>query len=315
MPSAVNSDAIAVARAAAQWLALVESGAATADDHIRLQHWRSSNVHHEQTWQRAQQLRQRFSGLPTELAMAALDRPDLARRTAIKRALGIAALVPATWLLSRQVPLDVWTADLHTAIGEQKTVRLADGSLLQLNTDSAVNVDLGKRAVTVLRGEIALKVPGGAPITLHLPVGRVTLSGSEVCVRLNEQSCQVAVLSGIAQLQPLSGAELFLREGQQASLKAHGASPISTFDASRPSWREGVLLAENQALGDFLRELSRFRPGLLRWEPELENLRVTGSFRLDNTDNVLHLLAATLPVEVQARTRFWVTLVPRKNFA
>ncbi len=315
MPSAANSEAIAVARAAAQWLALVESGAATADDHIRLQHWRSSSVHHEQTWQRAQQLRQRFAGLPTELAMAALDRPDLARRAAIKRALGIAALVPATWLLSRQLPLDVWTADLHTAIGEQKTVHLADGSLLQLNTHSAVNVDLGKLAVTVLRGEIALKVPGGAPITLHLPVGRVLLSRSEVCVRLNEQSCQVSVLSGVVQLQALSGAELLLREGQQVSLTATGAGPVSTFDASRPSWREGVLLAENQPLGDFLRELRRFRPGLLRWEPELEQLRVTGSFRLDNTDNVLQLLAATLPVEVQARTRYWVTLVPRKNMA
>lgn len=315
MPSAANSDAVAVARAAAQWLALVESGAATADDHIRLQHWRSSSAHHEQTWQRAQQLRQRFAGLPTELAMAALDRPDLARRAAIKRALGIAALVPATWLLSRQLPLDVWTADLHTAIGEQKTVRLADGSLLQLNTDSAVNVDLGKRAVTVLRGEIALKVPGATPLTLHLPVGRVLLSRSEVCVRLNEQSCQVSVLSGVVQLQALSGAELLLREGQQVSLTATGAGPVSSFDASRPSWRDGVLLAENQPLGDFLRELRRFRPGLLRWEPELEQLRVTGSFRLDNTDNVLQLLAATLPVEVQARTRYWVTLVPRKNMA
>ncbi|MEK1943661.1 MAG: FecR domain-containing protein [Pseudomonas sp.] len=315
MPSAANSDAVAVARAAAQWLALVESGAATADDHIRLQHWRSSSAHHEQTWQRAQQLRQRFAGLPTELAMAALDRPDLARRAAIKRALGIAALVPATWLLSRQLPLDVWTADLHTAIGEQKTVRLADGSLLQLNTDSAVNVDLGKRAVTVLRGEIALKVPGATPLTLHLPVGRVLLSRSEVCVRLNEQSCQVSVLSGVVQLQALAGAELLLREGQQVSLTATGAGPVSSFDASRPSWRDGVLLAENQPLGDFLRELRRFRPGLLRWEPELEQLRVTGSFRLDNTDNVLQLLAATLPVEVQARTRYWVTLVPRKNMA
>ncbi|MCF5387007.1 sugar ABC transporter substrate-binding protein, partial [Pseudomonas syringae] len=56
-------------------------------------------------------------------------------------------------------------------------------------------------------------------------------------------------------------------------------------------------------------------PGLLRWEPALENLRVTGSFRLDNTDRVLSLLAASLPVDVQMRTRYWVTLVPRKNIS
>jgi transmembrane sensor len=80
-----------------------------------------------------------------------------------------------------------------------------------------------------------------------------------------------------------------------------------------PGWREGVLMAKNQPLGDFLRELSAYRPGVLRWEPELEALRVTGSFRLDDTDRVLALLAASLPLDVHSRTRYWVTLLPRKN--
>jgi transmembrane sensor len=134
-------------------------------------------------------------------------------------------------------------------------------------------------------------------------------------VRRNAGDCQVSVVRGAALLQPLVGADLLLRDGQQIRLSASGAGSVSAFEASLPGWRQGVLLAENQPLGDFLRELSRFRPGLLRWEPALENLRVTGSFRVDNTDNVLQLLAASLPVTVLARTRYWVTLVPRKNMA
>jgi transmembrane sensor len=47
----------------------------------------------------------------------------------------------------------------------------------------------------------------------------------------------------------------------------------------------------------------------------LEALRVTGSFRVEDTDRVLALLAASLPLEVQSRTRFWVTLLPRKKVA
>jgi transmembrane sensor len=54
--------------------------------------------------------------------------------------------------------------------------------------------------------------------------------------------------------------------------------------------------------------LERYRPGVLRWDPSLETLRVTGSFRLDDTDRILNLLAQTLGLEVQARTRYWVTL-------
>jgi len=75
------------------------------------------------------------------------------------------------------------------------------------------------------------------------------------------------------------------------------------------------LSVNNQPLGQFLRELSRYRPGWLRWDPALESLRVTGTFRLDDTDRVLALLAASLPVAVQARSRYWITLVAQQKTA
>ena len=121
------------------------------------------------------------------------------------------------------------------------------------------------------------------------------------------------MFNGAAQLRPLQGAELTLRAGQQINLQASGAGAVQAFDVLQPGWREGVLMANNQPLGDFLRELDTYRPGVLRWEPELETLRVTGSFRLDDTDRILALLSASLPLEVQMRTRYWVTLLPRKK--
>ena len=315
MRVAPSDEAREVARAAAQWLALLESGEATADDHVRLQNWRGSDSRHESAWQKIQSLRRRFSGLPSALAMATLDRPDPARRAALKRALGMAALVPAAWLISRQLPLDVWRADLQTGTGEHKRLPLADGSTLQLNTASAVNIDLAARQLTLVRGEMALNVPGQSTLMINAPYGRISVSHSEVCVRLYERECNVSVVSGSVQLQPLHGPALTLNQGQQVSLQASGAGPVAAFDALMPGWREGVLMAQNQPLGDFLRELSRYRSGLLRWDPALERLRITGSFRLDDTDQVLALLVASLPIEVHTRTRFWVSLVPRKNLA
>lgn len=312
MRVAPSDEAREVARAAAQWLALIESGEAGADDHAQLQVWRNSDSRHEHAWQKIQRLRERFSALPSALAMATLDRPDPARRAALKRALGIAALVPAAWLISRQLPLDVWRADLQTGTGERKKLPLADGSSLQLNTDSAVNMDLAAGQLTLVRGEMALDVPGNSALIINVPYGRIIVSHSEICVRLNERDCNVSVVRGSVQLQPSSGLALILNQGQQIRLQASGAGAVRAFDNSMPSWRDGVLMAQNQPLGDFLRELSRYRPGVLRWDPELEALRITGSFRLDNTDQVLSLLAASLPIDVQKRTRFWVSLVPRK---
>lgn len=307
------SDARQAVRAAAQWLALLESGGANEQDQANLQRWRDTCVSHEQAWQKAQALRQRFADLPSGLALSSLDRPDPGRRKVLKRALGAVAFVPAAWLISRQLPLDVWRADLHTATGERRNVQLADGSALQLNTASAVDVDLQARRVKLIEGELSLKVPGTAPLTIQTRFGNVIVSQAEVCVRQEARGCRVSVFNGAVQLQPVQGPALTLRGGEQVSLQVAGAGAITPFDALAPGWREGVLMAKNQPLGDFLRELGTYRPGVLRWEPELETLRVTGSFRLDDTDRVLALLAASLPLEVHSRTRYWVTLVPRKN--
>ena len=312
----MNSQAVdprQAVRAAAQWLALLESGGANEQDRANLQRWRDAHSTHEHAWQKAQALRQRFADLPPALAMSSLDRPDPGRRVVLKRALGAVALVPAAWLISRQLPLDVWRADLHTATGERRKVQLADGSSLQLNTASAVDVDVQARRVKLIEGEMSLKVPGSVPMTIQTRFGSVIVSQGEVCVRQDVLGCRVSVFDGSVQLQPLQGPVLVLRVGQQVSLQAAGAGAIAPFDALAPGWREGVLMANNQPLGDFLRELGLYRPGILRWEPELEKLRVTGSFLLDDTDRVLALLAASLPLEVHSRTRYWVTLLPRKN--
>lgn len=312
MRQAPSPEAREVARAAARWLAMMESGGDDFDC-AALKRWRDSSAHHEAAWQKAQRLRQRFAGVPTSLGMATLDRPALPRRAVLKRALGVAALVPTAWWLGRELPLEVWRADLHTATGEQRRWSLADGSALQLNTDSALDLDLKARRLVLVQGEMALNVQGPAPLAIQAPFGLISVSHSEVCVRLNERSCRVSVLSGSVQLQPLRGPMLTLKEGEQVNLLVSGAGPVGAFDVAQLGWRDGVLVAQNQPLGDFLRELGRYRPGLLRWDPALESLRVTGSFRLENTDRILALLSASLPLHVQTRTRYWVTLTLRKN--
>lgn len=308
----MSSTAPDLARAAAQWLALLESGTATERDHAGLQQWRDSHPQHEQIWQKAQLLRQRFTDLPPALAMASLDRPQPGRRAVLKRALGVAALVPAAWLLSRQLPIDAWRADLHTATGERKRVTLADGSSLQLNTASAVDVDAARRRVTLVEGEMALTVPGAGALTVQTRYGQVIVSQAEVCVRQLSSGCLVSVLKGVVQVQDLRGQMATLQGGQQARLQASGMGAAVGFDALQLGWRDGVLTAQNQLLGDFLRELERYRPGVMRWDSSLETLRVTGSFQLADTDRILALLASTMALEVQFRTRYWVTLVPRK---
>ncbi|MFC6299666.1 DUF4880 domain-containing protein [Pseudomonas sp. CCM 7893] len=310
-----STQAREVARAAAQWLALLESGNASERDHAGLQHWRDSHSSHEQAWQKAQLLRQRFAELPQALAMASLDRPQPGRRAVLKRALGVAAVVPAAWLLSRQLPIDAWRADLHTATGERKRVQLAEGALLQLNTASAVDVDWAQRRLTLVEGELALKVPGDATLMVQTRYGQVSVGEADVGVRQLSSGCRVSVYKGAVRVRDLRGQDSIVQAGQQAHLLTTGLGVMTLFDTQQLGWQDGVLTAQDQPLGDFLRELERYRPGVLRWDPALEPLRVTGSFRLEDTDRILALLASTLPLQVQSRTRYWVTLMPSKKLA
>ncbi|MDR6714927.1 transmembrane sensor [Pseudomonas hunanensis] len=315
MSAQIDAQARQLAREAAQWLALQDAGELDAERAAALTSWRARSSAHEALWQKAEALRQRFSAIPAPLAVACLDRPDPQRRKLLGQALALGALAPLAWVGYQQLPIQRWSADLATATGERRTVQLADGSRLQLNTASAVDLAEadGRQQVQLLRGEIAVDSSG--PLQVNVPQGRVLALGASFCVRLQAQGCVVSVTAGEVSLQPVHGAHLRLQAGQRVMLSGAGAGALHAFDAQQPGWRQGLLIVDNQPLGDFLRELDRYRPGLLRWDPMLERLAVTGTFQLDDSDRILALLAASLPVEVHYRTRYWVTLAPRKKLA
>lgn len=313
MSAQPSAQARQVAREAAHWLTLLESGGAREADHAELQRWRARSSDHEQAWQKAQALRQRFAQLPGALALASLDRPDLGRRTTLKRMLVLGALAPAGWLAWRQMPIANWSADLRTATGERRSLELPDGTRLQLNTASAVNLDFtdGRHQLALVEGEIALD--GASELQVQTRDGRLQASGARFCVRQFDHGCLVSVARGTVRLEPVQGMPVTLQAGQRAGLGASAVGRVEAFDTRQPDWQQGVLIVENRGLGAVLRELDRYRPGVLRWAPALETLAVTGTFRLEDTDKALALLAASLPIEVHYRTRYWVSLMPRQS--
>jgi transmembrane sensor len=96
----------------------------------------------------------------------------------------------------------------------------------------------------------------------------------------------------------------------QATATVDSVSAASARDALADGWTEGVLYAEKMPLGAFCAELARYRPGLLRCAPEVAALPVSGAFQLADTDATLAALAASLPVRIELRTRWWVTIGP-----
>lgn len=304
----------AVALQAAQWFVLLQSGEATAANRTQWTRWRAADPAHEAAWQRAEQVSGKFGRLPGALSMPVLGRAVRSdRRTAVKALAVLLTAAPAGWLAWRASPTREWLADHRTATGERRELRLADGTRLQLNTASAVNLDFtdGRHQLALVDGEIALD--GASELQVQTRDGRLQASGARFCVRQFDHGCLVSVARGTVRLEPVQGMPVTLQAGQRAGLGASAVGRVEAFDTRQPDWQQGVLIVENRGLGAVLRELDRYRPGVLRWDPALETLAVTGTFRLEDTDKALALLAASLPIELHYRTRYWVSLVPRQS--
>ncbi len=62
--------------------------------------------------------------------------------------------------------------------------------------------------------------------------------------------------------------------------------------------------------GEVIATLSRYRNGVLRCDPAVAGLRLSGTFPLKNTDAILNVIAQTLPVKIQSITRYWINISP-----
>ena len=123
------------------------------------------------------------------------------------------------------------------------------------------------------------------------------------------------VFEGVVKAEPARapGASKVVHAGERMRFSATQIMPIEPASADTAAWTQGMLVASNMRLGDFLSELGRYRDGYLRCDPSIADFRLSGTYPLSDTDRVLNTLASTLSVEVEYITRYWVTVKPARS--
>jgi len=79
-------------------------------------------------------------------------------------------------------------------------------------------------------------------------------------------------------------------------------------DASVGAWQQGSIIAIDRPLGELLADISRYRRGVLRCDPRIAQLKVSGAFPIDNTDMALAALESGLSLRVTRYSRYWVNV-------
>lgn len=304
--------------AAAHWYVALRD--ADADDPARAawRRWLDADARHRQAWARMLALQERLGSVPGDLLLPTLRG---ARQQQRRRLLALALLAGggASFGWYAAPPWRVLSAGLRTATGERRTVTLPDGGTLYLNTASAVDIDYGpeRRVLRLHQGEVLVQTApdpaGQRPFEVWTVDGSARALGTRYAVRRELAGTRVAVFQDAVLLRPADPAapSLRLAAGQQSLLTARAAAPPEPVIAGQADWVEGRLVAIDQPLGDFIAELARYRQGSLSCDPAVAHLRLSGAFRLADTDAALENVAASLPVALRYRTRYWVRVVPR----
>ena len=287
--------------AAIAWQLTLDSS--TALEREEFAKWHAAHEEHARAWRQLGMLDQRFSVAKGPARNALLQSREGIRRRVRKLGSGLASVVMVVGLglfvSERYLPLDYWLADQRTATGEQRTLRLSDGTLLNLNTHSAVDVrfDDKRRLIVLQEGEILVETGHGdaRPFIVETREGSMRALGTRFLVKREDDGTRLSVLqSAVAAHAQANPQEQILREGQQVLL--------------RSDWTRGMLVVDNARLGDLVHELGRYRRGHLGVAPEVADLRITGSFPLHDTDKALSALLPTLPVQIERHTPYWVTV-------
>ena len=335
---------------AVYWLAREDEGRLSPDDRAALQDWLDADPAHQAIYDRAREAvgaPGRYSAHPEMMALrhvALSARREgvapgwrlaaAAALTVIACTAGWAAFGPDTGpSISRfGETVGALAPNLHpnsavyrTAVGQRSSVRLPDGSIATLNTDSLLRVAYtgGERGVRLLRGQALFEVAHNKrrPFQVYAGDRRITAVGTVFDVRLDREKVKVALVEGVVRVTRLPGdparresdapvQQVVMSAGEV--LEATPVSPVTVAAAGAvqaTSWRAGVVVFEAAPLSDAVAEVNRYtRSPLTIADPSIAGYRVTGVFKTGDPDRFAHSVAEVLPVEIETSSDGGVVL-------
>ena len=214
----------------------------------------------------------------------------------------------------------------ETAVGEQSTVRLSDGSIVTLNTDSSIEVryDDAQRAVLLRRGEVFFEVAHDTAHPFRVLAGDRLLeavgtafnvrlgSGNDVRMMVTEGRVRVAPRATDALPRP-SVAPAIVDAGSLAVMQ-EGPMVVQGLDAKeievQLSWQRGMLVFDGEPLDSVLLEIGRYTTVEFVPDDAIRDVRVGGYFRAGDIDGLLVALRESFDIDSQRTADGRIALFP-----
>jgi transmembrane sensor len=296
----VSLDKESLEHQAFEKLLLALSAQGTEADAAALGDWRGQSAGHEAAFRTAAALyastglaAQEFKAL--ERGTSAPLRASGYTRRAVIAGASTSALAAGFAGLAFHPPLELWRpisdylSDYATRTGERRTVQMARGIAVEMNTRTQVNIAGGVTpAVTIKRGEIAVTCPAGAAVTINAAGGSVSSAGGTFGVRYVEDHVSIICIAGRAQIRYGSNS-VSLEANERLTYGAEGiGTPAAVPATDGLAWRNGFLVFHGETLAKALREINRYRSApILLGNEALAGRRLTARLNLDRLEDVI----------------------------
>lgn len=199
----------------------------------------------------------------------------------------------------------------RTAVGERTSVKLPDGSVAVLNTDSVLKVAYTgrERGVRLVRGQALFQVAHNKRVPFQVYAGdrRITAVGTSFDVRLDDEDVKVVLVEGVVKVARLAKPsapvtqQVTMSAGELLETGPTAAMTVRPADvAAQTSWQSGQLVFKSATLAEAVSEVNRYtdRP-LAIADPSIAGYRVTGVFRTADPARFAAAVTEVLPVEIE----------------
>lgn len=277
---------------------LIELDAADARQRARFEQWLAASPANAQAFAKAEAV---WNSQPVLDAAVSLDTPK--RPSRLRRVLphwmplATAALLLVGLFNFSDLPLRL-KADHLTVAGERQRLELEDGSKVLLNTRSAFSSGVGdrERIARLYQGEAFFEVSNakGRPLEVEAGPVRMSASSTAFAVRYLDGVAQIQVERGAVNIQASKGSpQVSLAAGDSLRVGPDGLGHREKLDQNKTlAWVQGRLIFDNCPMGEVLAELRRYYPGwIVNTNTHLDQVAVTGNYRLDNPLDVVRSLA------------------------
>jgi transmembrane sensor len=297
-------------REAQAWVVRLGSHQANEDDARAFKRWCAQSRLHAQAFVRAREVWQAMA--PAAVRVRQQEARATRRRMPVagRRALLGGAVAACAAYLAVSPPLGLWTPatawgdDFRTATGEQREVALADGVVLQLNTQTRVNMRPGTDeqgpadGIELVAGEAEVAADASSVMRVRVSAAGGVVSATrarfnirnidgEVCVTC--LSGQVEVARGAQHARLEAGRQLRYGNGGNGDGGLGRAAAVDTGAVS--AWRRRQLVFDQVPLAEVVAEVNRYRRGRLVLTSEaLGRSKVQASFSIDRLDDVAFLV-------------------------